>query len=204
MKRQKNRQGGKPLYSLISLDDFKALLGVDDRDDNLSRYCLTTATYTIEQYCHRRLTAKRYFEDLAFWGERIISLSHYPVTRFLALYFREKGQREMALIEGDFYNVEPEIGEGVDVPFSLVLSPALCLLRGERSLRAVYQAGYPTTKVPADLVSACLELAAWNMARYKGRKIGVTGNVRGQGERLEIAMPENVRLLLEAYKRRVI
>ena len=58
-----------------------------------------------------------------------------------------------------------------------------------------------------DLASLCLELAAWNMSRYKGRRIGITGNVRGSGkdgEHLEASMPENVRLLLEPYQRRVI
>jgi hypothetical protein len=32
------------LYSLISLEEFKALMGVDDRDDRLCRFCLVTAT----------------------------------------------------------------------------------------------------------------------------------------------------------------
>jgi hypothetical protein len=48
---------------------------------------------------------------------------------------------------------------------------------------------------------------AWNMSRYRGRRIGMTGNVRGSGkdgEHLETSMPENVRGLLEPYKRRVI
>jgi len=177
---------------------------VDDRDDNLSRYCLITATHTIEQYCHRRLTVKRHFEELAFWGDRIIPLSHYPVISIFSLNKQEKGQREMFRIEPDLYSLEPAIEEGFDVPACIVLAAGVRLLRGERSLRVIYKAGYPAGKIPADLASACLELAAWNMARYKGRKIGITGNGRGQGERLEIAMPENVRGLLEPYRRRVI
>jgi hypothetical protein len=45
------------------------------------------------------------------------------------------------------------------------------------------------------------------MTRYKGRRIGVIGAVRGggkDGEYLEASMPENVRLLLEPYVRRMI
>jgi hypothetical protein len=77
----------------------------------------------------------------------------------------------------------------------------------------VYRAGYTSVKAPADLASVCLELAAWNMSRYRGPPlrsrflIGMTGNVRGSGkdgEHLETSMPENVRQLLEPYKRRVI
>ena len=42
------------LYTLISLEDFKAVLGVDDREDKLAKFCLVTSTLTIEQYCKRR------------------------------------------------------------------------------------------------------------------------------------------------------
>jgi hypothetical protein len=72
---------------------------------------------------------------------------------------------------------------------------------------------YILGKAPADLASACLELAVWNMTRYRGPPprsgflIGMTGNVRGNGrdgEHLEASMPENVRHFLESYKRRVI
>jgi hypothetical protein len=45
------------------------------------------------------------------------------------------------------------------------------------------------------------------MSRYRGRRIGMTGTVRGKGadgEHLEVSMPENVRLLLEPYRRRTI
>jgi hypothetical protein len=54
------------LHSLILLADFKAVLGLDDREDALSRYCLITI-YTIEQYCQRRLLRKKRFEFLPFY-----------------------------------------------------------------------------------------------------------------------------------------
>jgi hypothetical protein len=79
--------------------------------------------------------------------------------------------------------------------------------RGLAAVKVIYRAGYTPGKTPPDLASACLELAAWNMARYQGRRIGMTGNVRGngkEGEHLEASMPENVRLLLEPYRRRMI
>jgi len=61
--------------------------------------------------------------------------------------------------------------------------------------------------VPSDLSAACLELASWNMNRYRGRRVGMTGNIRGagkEGEHFEMSMPENVKLLLEPYKRKTI
>jgi hypothetical protein len=45
------------------------------------------------------------------------------------------------------------------------------------------------------------------MNRYRGRRIGMTGNVRGSGkdgEHFEMTMPENVKALLEPSKRKVI
>jgi hypothetical protein len=57
-----------PLHSLIPLADFKALLGFDDREDALSRFCLITAAYTIEQYCKRRLLRRKHTDYLTFTG----------------------------------------------------------------------------------------------------------------------------------------
>ena len=61
--------------------------------------------------------------------------------------------------------------------------------------------------VPANLSAACLELASWNFNRYKGKRIGMSGNIRGagiQGEHFEISMPENVKALIEPYRRKTI
>jgi hypothetical protein len=194
----------KKIHSLIPLEDFKAVLSVDDRDDKLTRFCLITATYTIEQCCHRQFFVKGHFEDLAFYGDRFIPLAHYPIIEIFAVYVRVAGHREMIMLEPDFFSTEPEIGEEFDIPTTLVLSPALRIMKGEKTVRAVYKSGFAKGKVPSDLASACLELAAWNMNRYKGRRIGMTGNVRGNGEHFEMSMPANVRQLLEPYKRKVI
>jgi hypothetical protein len=222
---------------LIPLEDFKAILGIDDREDSLSRYCLITATFTIEQYCRRQLFLKKHFERIEFHGDLssslrddvrftsllmqrneglLLPLGEYPVREVLAVYivgaFGETGEP----LEPDWYRVIPDLeaetGEGPeDTVYSLWLSPALD--RRVSAIKAVYRAGYACGEagdpygVPADLASACLELAAWNMSRYRGRCIGMTGNVRGSGkdgEHLEASMPENVRLLLEPYRRRTI
>jgi hypothetical protein len=197
---------------LIPLADFKAILGLDDREDALSRFCLTTATFTIEQYCKRRLFLKQHFERIEFHGDLFLPLREYPVREVLAVYvvgvFGETGEP----LEPDLYRVIPDLEaetgeEPEDTVYSLSFSPALNRGRGFPSVKVVYRAGYGCGEAPADLASACLELAAWNMSRYRGRRIGMTGNVRGNGkdgEHLEASMPENVRGLLEPYRRRVI
>jgi hypothetical protein len=201
-----------PLHTLIPFEDFKAILGLDDREDALSRYCLVTATYTIEQYCKRRLYLKRHFERIATYGDLFLPLEEYPVREILAVYivgaFGETGEP----LEPDLYRVIPDLetdtGEGPeDMPYSLSLSPALNRGLGFMAIKTIYRAGYGCGKAPPDLASACLELAAWNMSRYRGRRIGMTGAVRGNGkdgEHLEASMPENVRQLLEPYRRKTI
>jgi hypothetical protein len=77
------------LHSLIPLEDFKAILGIDDRENALSRYCLLTATYTIEQYCKRRLVRKKHTDYLTFTGEYIFSLREYPVWKVLSVYVQK-------------------------------------------------------------------------------------------------------------------
>jgi hypothetical protein len=201
------------LYTLIPLADFKAILGLDDREDKISVFCLITATFTIEQYCLRRFFTKKHFERIAYNGDLLLPLREYPVREVLGVW--EIGNGEWGagetLIEPEFYHVIPDLEEGeglpVDLPYSLALSPTLLRGRGFGAVKVIYRAGYECGEVPPDLASACLELAAWNMSRYRGRRIGLTGNVRGagkDGEHLEPAMPENVRLLLEPYKRKTL
>jgi hypothetical protein len=203
------------LHTLIPLGDFKALFGIDDREDALSQYCLITAVYTIEQYCKRRLLRRKTTDYLTFSGEHIFTLREYPVCKVLTVHAAIAGtvQRGEALfspenlIDPKHYFCLPDEGAHEDISFSLVLRPPFRLSKEEMGIKVRYLAGYAPGKAPADLASACLELAAWNMTRYKGRRIGMTGNVRGsgkEGEHLEASMPENVRLLLEPYRRRTI
>jgi hypothetical protein len=197
----------KCLYSLISLNDFKAILGVDDREEKLARFCLVTSTLSIEQYCKRKLLRKKYFERIEYTGDLVIPMREFPVSKVLVVYALSSMGGACDIVEPDFYNVIPVCGTDDDLPFHISLSPALQRHRGLSAFKVVYWAGYAAGKVPADLASACLELAAWNMNRYRGRRIGMTGNVRGSGrdgEHFELSIPENVRVLLEPYKRRVI
>jgi hypothetical protein len=200
-----HERNAKPnhLYSLIPLEDFKVLLGIDDREDKLSRFCLVTSTFTIEQHCKRRFLRKKHFELIDYYRDLLLPLREYPVSKILAVYLLGNGE----VLEPDFYSVVPDCGSAEDMPFSLSLSPALKRFRSLSAVRAVYWAGYNAGRVPSDLASACLELAAWNMNRYRGRRIGMTGNVRGSGkdgEHFELSIPENVRSLLEPYRRRLI
>ena len=194
------------IYSLIPLESFKEVLSFDDRNDPLIRYCLITATHTIEQHCMRRILRKRHFEKIEYTGDLQFALREYPVKEVLAVYaLSSNSDKDGELLENDFYTLSPV--EETDVPYSIFLSPAFKNYHHIDVFSVVYWAGYTSAKIPPDLASACLELATWNMNRYKGKQIGLTGSVRGGakgGEHFELSMPENVRSLLEPYKRRVI
>jgi hypothetical protein len=190
---------GDRLHSLISLADFKSLLGVDDREDALCRFALVASTYSIEQYCKRRLLRNKRLEFFTFYGDYIFPLREYPVREIVSVR-QTRALKEAIIIEPGLYHTAPECGEPGDAPFSLRVSPALRLVRGLSGLQALYRAGYVPGQVPGDLAAACFELAAWNMSRFRGKRLGMTG----KGEELETSMPENVRGLLEPYKRRMI
>ena len=190
-------------------------MGIDEREDALSRYCLVTATFSIEQFCKRRLLRKTHVDYHSFTGDNIFTLREYPLRKILSVH----AASEQAAIRGkvlfgpdslvnpqSYYSL-PDSGICEDIPFSLVLRPPLSRSRFKTMFQVRYSAGYNLGKIPPDLATACMELATWNMARYKGRRIGLTGNVRGSGkdgEHFEISMPQSVRHLLEPYRRRVI
>jgi hypothetical protein len=149
------------LHSLIPLEDFKAILGIDDREDKISAFCLLTATFTIEQYCKRRLLLKKHVEHVEHNGDPLLPLREYPVREILALYalgygvaygvahgvacgtgdFAGTGE----MVEPEYYRVIPDLeGETGKMPddtvYSLSLSPALLRGRGFTTVKAVYRA----------------------------------------------------------------
>jgi hypothetical protein len=209
--------GETNLYTLMPLVTFKGLLGIDDREDKLAAFSLVTSTFSIEQFCKRRLLRKKYFETVEFCGDLLLPLREYPVTDVLAVYTMSNEQLAISndkkkkgcgeILEREFYRLIPDCESGLDVPYSIELSPALLRYRGLSTVKVVYWAGYGKDIIPDDLRAACMELAAWNFNRYRGKRIGMTGNIKGagkEGEHFEMSMPENVRGLLEAYRRKLI
>jgi len=193
------------LHTLISLDDFTSLAGVDDRDERFSRFCLVTSTLAIESHCKRRFLRKGYFERVAFHGDRLVPLMEYPVTNVSAVHIIGDGFD--ARLEPRHFGVAPDCGIENDIPFIVTLSPFVDRFRGIEAVRVSYRAGYTLGTVPADLAAACFELASWSLNRYRGRRVGMTGSVVGNwrdGEHFEMSMPENVRSMLNPYVRRTI
>jgi hypothetical protein len=96
---------GKSLYTLILFENFKVVLGIDDREDKLARVCHVTATLTIEQYCKRKLLQKKYFERIDFNGDLFVQLREYSVSEVLVFYVFGNGE----MLELEFYSVVPVV-----------------------------------------------------------------------------------------------
>jgi hypothetical protein len=154
-------------------------------------------------------------EQLAMYNDSRVTFSEYPV---ISVNSEQVIMNNGAVVDPILYRVIPDCGTDYNFPYSIEFSPAIRKWRNLLYLQVVYWAGYGAKEergmrkeesicVPADLQAACFELAAWNLNRYRGRRIGMTGIIRGSGrdgEHFELAMPENVRVLLEPYRRRVI
>jgi hypothetical protein len=217
-------RAGKPRPYLVPLDHFKALLGLDDREDETARFCLAAATDAIESYCRRKLLGRRIQETIVFGGERLLTLREYPVRELSAVWLTTTGGTvrgpngglisagASALVEPDFYQITPECeGHGwaglLDLPAFITLSQGLRLVPEVSAFKVMYKAGYCLRHVPADLASACMELGLWNYTRLRGKKAGTGGRCytgRADPAPTGVSLPENVRVLLEPYRRKMI
>ena len=105
------------LHTLIPMEDFKALLGIDDREDKIAKFSLVTSTLIIEQYCKRRLLRKKHFERIEFAGDLFLPLREYPVTKILAVYINGE------ILEPEFYGIIPDCSLDNDIPFQSPFPP---------------------------------------------------------------------------------
>jgi len=190
------------MYTLFPLEDFKAFMGVDDREDRTARFCLVTASLTIEGYCKRRFLRKQFSERIALDGALFAPLREYPVVSIRGLLLEAGGGGLLNAAPGS-YRAVPGLDGELDVPCGLELARGF---RGLKAVRAVYVAGYTRGGLPPGLGAACMELAVWNLNRYRGRRVGMAGPTGGgnEGWGFETSMPENVRSLLEPFKRKLI
>jgi len=188
----------------MPLEEFMSVLGIDERDERIARFCLATATIAIGQYCRRRLLRGKASERIASHGDLSVPLREYPVEKVIAAHaVRGASMRQIAPA---LYSIEPEPGQGLDCPASLVLAPAIRQMGRMDAIRVEYCAGYRAGAAPADLAAACMEIAAWKMSRHRRGGMVMTeraGGVPGDW-RLEATMPQSARNLLEPYRRRTI
>ncbi len=207
MNETENKRQIEKIHSLIPLEDFKSILNIDDRDNKLSRFCLVTSTYIIEQYCKRQFLLKTHRQLFSEWFDLTLFLNEYPVQKILSVsaLFADTNPEK---INPSLYNIIP-LEDMENIPCEIRLSHTINQKLGIGAIKVIYQAGYSCDDVPSDLKAACLELAVWNFNRYKSKQIGVKQMnneklARSNGSGFEMSMPENVKSLLEPYRRKTI
>jgi hypothetical protein len=84
----------KHIHSLISLEFFKMLYGIDDREDDLACFLLEAATTQIERYCMRRLVFKRITQGFDFAAGNCFQLLDYPVRAITKVELLKEELRE--------------------------------------------------------------------------------------------------------------
>lgn len=196
------------VHSLVTLTECKSALGLDDRDENFTIFLSIAATYSAENHCLRRLLRKRQTEYFDSLGGNAFFLKEYPVREIVSIH-EDRAHRfpETSRIDPEHYYCTPDPIDAEDLITTLTLTPPYGIPRGRKSIRVIYTAGYSVEEVPPDIKQAVIEIVAWNQMRYRSRRIGATGTIRGSGreaEGLELTIPENARLLLEPYRRRTI
>jgi uncharacterized phiE125 gp8 family phage protein len=190
----------KHLHSLVALDECQTLLGIDAREDALLVYLLESTTFTIEEYCRRKLGFRRVAEVFSDTRDRCFMLREYPVRRVVGIHVIPCGKSGEAYeLEKQDILVDPRVPENWAATLRLNLGRYVC----RNTIRIIYFAGYKSRDVPPDLKSAVIETVAWRYARHKAKKTGVTGRDKG-GEQFENSLPVNVRFLLELYRRVMI
>lgn len=196
------------VHSLVTFSECKIALGLDDRDDNFMIFLSIAATYSAENLCLRRLLRKRHTEYFDSLGDTAFFLREYPVREIVSVH-EDRAHRfpETSRIDPEHYYCTPDPVDAEDLIMTLTLTPPYGIPRGRKSIKVVYTAGYSVEEVPPDIKQSVTEIIAWNQARYRSRRIGATGTIRGSGreaEGLELTIPENALLLLEPYRRRTI
>ena len=96
MNNQEFTNGDNNLYTIMPLMVFMSLAGIDDREEKLARFSLVTSTFTIEQFCKRRILRKKYFETVEFSGDLFLPLREFPVTDVLAVFTMSNAKKQRA------------------------------------------------------------------------------------------------------------
>jgi hypothetical protein len=197
MKRRMNKAPCRA--GLVSVEECKRVLGLDDREDGFTEWLVMTASAAIEAYCMREFgyTKRVEFLDGSLPGGE--ELREYPVRKVCGV--KEKIGAEWRVLD---FMLEPRTKAVLDRPYFLHVHKARGASEKDRQVVVEYMSGYKPDEMPLQVQQACVELVAWNYARHKERKIGVKGSEKRGGEHYESAMPENVKGLLERWRRKTI
>lgn len=180
------------MTDLCTVDQLKQyiVLGRSAQSDTpLLGTMITACSAAIEKYLGRTILADTYTEVRDGTGTGTMVLSNYPILSVASVAIGTPPATRIALTaDTDFI-----------VGRNAIRALGSAWPRGVANVAIVYSAGYAT--VPADLADAC---AKWTALRYRQlERIGQSSKTLA-GETVTFdtsAMPADVKLTLDAYKR---
>jgi hypothetical protein len=191
---------------LISVETCRSVLEYSESENNFVGFLVTTATGIIERHLGRRIMYRRNVDYLSSLGSNDLFLREYPVRDITSVYFDlTRHFTEETKLFPSQYDFTPDPEGLADVPGTLRIITDETLPLGRKCVKIVYHAGFMNDEIPADLQMAVIELVAWNYARIRTKQVGVKASVTGRdAPDLESSIPENVKQLLEPFRRRTI
>lgn len=178
------------MTSLATLDNIKSYLAIaNEADDDLLTRLLAAATALIVQFIDRDPISQVYSRVYDGSGTARQVLSYYPVTAVSAVSINDVAQSAAANTTATGYRFDK---------FSVFLNYG-SFTRGTQNIAVTYTAGYTT--IPADLVQACIDIAA--EAYRRRNRVGETTKAIGQGNTSFSLkdIPDHVRIVLLQYQK---
>lgn len=180
---------------LTTIDTLKTWLGEEsDKNDVLLARIVSAASRFIESYCQRHFGQDTYTEYHDGTDCETLTLREWPIISVTSV-FEGGGTVSLVCGEDPYAATTPEIV--IYKEEGKLVRPFSSFFGYRRFYKVVYVAGYAT--IPADLVDACLNVAAL-MLREKDR-IGIAAKSSGQQQTQFIrSLPELTQRTLERYR----
>lgn len=186
-------------YFLVSLDDCKTYLGVDDSaDDSLIGYLMQAVSSWFNTQTARTLVAADITEYVDGHGTDSVFVDSYPInsdTSATEVYVDEDKEFDAETqLEADDFAIRGDAGRitllGDTFP------------RGEQTIKVVYNGGYTQDSIPYDLRMGALDMLGVLWKRHKEKRFDVSNISRGDVTTTYLdAVPHTVAGVVKAYKR---
>jgi hypothetical protein len=155
------------------------------------------ASEVIRSYCNRDIDSKAYPETRNGNGGTALMLSQYPVTAVASVTVDGVTipARPTVTSSGWVLDTLTDYGPGI------VRLDGYSFSKGVQNVVVNYTAGYASDSIPADIIQACVEIAA-DMKR-RGPRVGeVSKNLQGQVVAYsQKDIPAQVKMILDQFRR---
>ena len=151
------------MSNFATRDEVKTFLEITSTNtdsDCLIDDLLTRTTKIMQNYMHRKIFTDTFTELHSGDGKsHILVLEHYPVSSITSIH--DDLDRTFAsaslLVDGTDYKLVDEDDVDGENPGTVLRLDGNVWTKGDKNIKVIYDAGYATTAIPADLVQAQVE-----------------------------------------------